>query len=123
MELPLYKINTPLNYNFEDYKYKPDGVSMTIPDMSYSLKELVDKFTLGNLPVDVVRSVMYSDNPDFDDFIAHEYGDFDLTDYAREMNKLRELHSLRMERRKAAEHTHPDDGEATPQKKEAESSN
>lgn len=106
MAHPPFKIVTCLTYEHTEHIYKPDPVSMTIPDMSYSLKELIQKFTLGNLPVDVVRNVMYSDTDDFDEFIAHEYGDFDLTDYQREINKLRELHTLRKERRLSVQQVH-----------------
>lgn len=101
MALPVCK--TWLNYNHQDYHYNVDSISMTIPEMSYTVKDLVQKFTLGTIPADIVRNVLYTENPDFDDFIETEYGDFDLTDYAMEMNKLRELHSLRMERLKAVE--------------------
>lgn len=78
-----------------------DSVSVTVPNMSYSVKELVRRFSVGSLPDDVIRQVMYTDNPDFDDFIDTELGDFDFVDAYRELDKLRELHALRMERRKA----------------------
>lgn len=86
-----------------DFVTEPDTVSVTVPDMSYTVRDLLERFTTGTVPGDVVRSVMYTDNPDFDDFVATELGDFDLTDCQREINKLRELHSIRMERQKAVE--------------------
>lgn len=98
------KPNCVLFYDTDDQDniYNPDPVSVTVPDMSYSLRDLIERFTTGTIPTDIVRSAMYTDNPDFDDFIATELGDFDLSDYASELNKLRELHSIRMERKKAA---------------------
>lgn len=86
-----------------DFVTDPDPVSVTVPDMSYTVRDLLERFTTGTVPGDIVRSVMYTDNPDFDDFVATELGDFDLTDCQREINKLRELHSIRMERQKAVE--------------------
>ena len=84
-----------------DNVYYPDPVSVTVPDMSYSLRDLLERFTTGTIPTDIVRAAMYTDNPDFDDFLDTELGDFDLTDCQRELNKLRELHSIRMARKEA----------------------
>lgn len=96
------RINTWFTYDDSRYTYNPDPVSVTVPDLSYSIRDLLERFTTGTVPAEIVRSVMYTDNPDFDDFIETEYGDFDLTDCKRELEKLRELHSIRMERIKAA---------------------
>lgn len=81
--------------------YTPSDDSHTVPDMAYSVQDLLKRFTTGTIPSDIVRSAMYTDNPDFDDFIETELGDFDLTDYAREMDRLRELHANRMSRRQS----------------------
>lgn len=81
--------------------YNPSDDSHTVPDMAYSVQELLRRFTTGTIPSDIVRAAMYTDNPDFDDFIDTELGDFDLTDYAREMDRLRELHANRMSRRQS----------------------
>lgn len=102
MNFVMRKIVTWLTYDPTDFVYTPDPVSVTVPDMSYSLRDLLERFTTGTIPTDLVRAAMYTDNPDFDDFLATELGDFDLSDYAREVSKLRELHSIRMERKKAA---------------------
>ena len=69
--------------------YTPSDDSHTVPDMAYSVQDLLKRFTTGTIPSDIVRSAMYTDNPDFDDFIETELGDFDLTDYAREMDANR----------------------------------
>lgn len=97
------KVKTWFNYAPEDHVYSPDPISVTVPDMSYDIRDLLERFTTGSIDPDIVRAVMYTDNPDFDDFLDTELGDFDLVDCDREINKLRELHSIRMERRKSVE--------------------
>lgn len=74
-----------------------------VPSMSYSLRDLVKRFSVGTLPTEVIRSVMYTDNPDFDSWLESEDLDFDIIDARSELSKLRELHALRMERRKAVD--------------------
>lgn len=41
------------------------GESMTVPDDSYTIKELIARFTIGCIPP-VGRNVIYDDNPDFE---------------------------------------------------------
>lgn len=102
-------IKTWLNYDASNSFHSPDPVSTAVPDMSYSLRDLVERFTTGTLPTDLVRDAMYTDNPDFDDFIATELGDFDLSDYTAEIEKLRVLHSIRQERLKSVNAANPGD--------------
>lgn len=99
-------VKRSLNFTEVDSE-KNSGISMAVPDLSYSVQDLVKNFSVGNLPSDVVRRVLYSDNPDFDDFVASELGDFDLVDAHREINKLRELHKMRLERQKASQIENP----------------
>lgn len=95
--LPFYK-RPIVEIDVEDNS----GVSVSVPDLSYSVSELVKNFAVGVIPSDIARKVMYTDNPDFDDFIETELPNYDLSDMSREIQKLRQLYNLRMDRRKAA---------------------
>lgn len=61
------------------------GESETIPDMSYSIKELLTNFT--KLP-EIYRKAEWDENPDFDEAIS--IGDFDLTDLTESEIALKE---------------------------------
>jgi hypothetical protein len=78
------KFSTPYDRDDSDARCTEpcDPVSMTIPDMSYSIKDLLERFTAGTLPP-VARDVSYSDsdNLDFDDFDPTKDVNFDLSDY------------------------------------------
>lgn len=64
----------------------PKGDSLTIPDMSYTIREILDKFT--TLPSDIAQQeAIYEENPSFDD--AQSF-DTDLTDIT--LNKLKIEH-------------------------------
>lgn len=64
--------------------------SRTLPDMSLSLKEIINRYRLGTLPVDFVRSVLYDESDDWDSVIANNLAEYDLVDKQAELNKLRQ---------------------------------
>lgn len=64
--------------------------SRTFPDMSVSLRELVERYRMGTLPVDFVRSVLYDESDDFDSVLADNLAEYDLVDKQRELDKLRQ---------------------------------
>lgn len=66
-----------------------NDMSMTIPDMSYSLAELIRKARIGTLPADLVRNVLYDESDDFDSVLAENIAGYDLVDKDRELEKLR----------------------------------
>lgn len=67
-----------------------DEPSLTIPDMTMSAKELYNRYRLGTLPADFVRSVLYDESDDFDSVVAEYLPEFDLVDVDRELSKLRD---------------------------------
>lgn len=64
--------------------------SMTFPDMSLSLKQLVAQYRMGTLPLELVRDVLYDDCDDFDSVLAEYAPAYDLVDKQRELSKLRQ---------------------------------
>lgn len=63
--------------------------SQTVPDMSYTIRELLDRYT--TLPTDISQHEgVYSESPDFNDAIPT---DIDLTDISNNARKISELQS------------------------------
>lgn len=61
-----------------DYEH-PTGESMTIPDESFSISEILAKFSQG-LGSELLREGEYSDTDDFDDVDVFGSPDFDISD-------------------------------------------
>lgn len=64
-------------YSFEPAKYAGEvnkEPSLTVPDMSFSIQELLERFT--TMP-EIMRPAMYDENPGFDDALPV---DVDLVD-------------------------------------------
>ncbi|MEM3318498.1 MAG: hypothetical protein QXT80_03010 [Thermoplasmatales archaeon] len=74
-----------------------DEVSLTVPDMSYTVRELLEKFTSGVMPA-VERNPLYEDDPDFDNIDPSRLGDFDLVD----LLEMQEEYQTRIENVNAA---------------------
>lgn len=55
------------------------SVDMAVPNQSMSIKEIVQRFTLGQ-SLSIGRSVYYDGDPDFDDDTALDSPEFDLSD-------------------------------------------
>ncbi|QCS36964.1 hypothetical protein [Tortoise microvirus 35] len=66
-------------YDYSSYSPLP---SLTVPDESLTVSELLDRYAKGQ-PLGVpYYEPRYPDNePDFDDFDPTEYGNYDLADY------------------------------------------
>lgn len=62
--------------------------SMTVPDMSYSIRELLARFTAGTMPP-VGRQVYYEDNPDINNPDPLDAPNFDLVDAYELRDKMR----------------------------------
>lgn len=56
-----------------------DDESCTVPGQSYSIQEILRKFTNGTMPM-VGKSVYYDGDPDFEDFDPTLSPDYDLVD-------------------------------------------
>lgn len=68
--------------------------SMTIPDMSLTVKDLYQRYRLGTLPAEFVRSVLYDECDDFDSVVANYLPEYDLVDAHAELAKLRQKFEL-----------------------------
>lgn len=75
--------NTPYTYKNEDHLPVPSLLpSLTVPDQSYSIREILQKFALGQaLPIDTSNSV-YEDDVDCDstDLLPEQMNDVDFFD-------------------------------------------
>jgi len=60
--------------------------SLTVPDMSYTIREILDKFT--TMPQDLLQEANYSENPEFADAIQY---DVDLTDITANQQDIENL--------------------------------
>lgn len=87
---------TSSNYNpIQQHETPSQLPSLTVPDMSYSIQELLDKFTTGIVPP-VARNAQYDEDADFDNYDETRDGDFDLADATRLKQDLEERHQKRM---------------------------
>lgn len=75
-------IRNPFHKRSDKGKSFKGQKSLTIPDMSYTIREILDKFT--TLPEDILQEGHYDDDPQFED--AQSF-DTDLTDIT--INKLK----------------------------------
>ncbi len=57
------------------------GESVTVPDDSYTIKELILRFNSGCMPA-IGRNVIYDDDPDFECIDPTCSPDFDLVDHS-----------------------------------------
>lgn len=79
------KVKNMFNFKFDHNCIELcGGVSLTNPDMSYSVRELLEKFTNGVIPP-VARTTNFEENPTFEDYDQTRELDFDLAD-ATEMS-------------------------------------
>lgn len=67
-----------------------DEPSMTIPDLTLTIKDLYNRYRLGTLPPEFVRAVLYDESDDFDSIVSEQLENFDLVDADRELAKLRQ---------------------------------
>ena len=66
---------------------KVTGESETIPEQSYSIEEIITRFTGGIMPT-VNNRVFYDDDPDFDSVDPTMRPDYDLVDALADMDAL-----------------------------------
>lgn len=74
------------------------GVSETVPDMAYSIRDILSKYVTG-VPPSVLKNGNYTDDPDFDDYDRTNDPDFDLVD-VQEMQEDINTKIMRAEQRK-----------------------
>lgn len=64
----------------------PKGESMTVPDMSFTIPEILEKFRNGIDPYVVKMGQFEDEEPDFDEVNPFEQPDFDIVDAENLMN-------------------------------------
>ena len=82
----MVKFNTIWNYDYSDKMNYPEfsDVSETVPDMSLSIRDILERFSRGqSLPVG--RDGVYDDDPDFDDNVMDP---IDMVEADDEFNML-----------------------------------
>lgn len=79
--------------SYEKVSEKP---SLTAPDMSYTVRQLLERFTTGIAP-EVQRNGVYDENANHDNYDVTRDGDFDLADATAMKIELEARHNKRME--------------------------
>lgn len=81
------------------YNYKPgrgnevpQGVSLTVPDQSYSIRDILEKYTRGIAPL-VAKEPIYDDDPDINNPDPLE-NPLDITDVQEALNNTNERIAL-----------------------------
>lgn len=101
------RIRNHFNFDTASNFEKVEGVSVAVPDQTYSVKDLFQRMARG-LPLDDrCRAVptYYDDDPDIDNPDPTQRPDFDLVDYQEEMQGLHDSVSSR--------HVVSDDGQSS----------
>lgn len=91
------KIVSPYTYDYTEYKgLCCDEPSLTVPDQSFTIKELLIRYTSGTMPP-VYRDGYYEedDEIDIDNVNPMERGDFDLVDAQQLSDEIREQQRIR----------------------------
>jgi len=101
---------TQYSYKFDSAKHaepKSELPSLTVPDMSYTVRELLEKFTSGGSLPPIDNQAEYEENPTFDDALSIDQDLTDLHQARRAVNKLQndllKLENLKKERQKEAQ--------------------
>ena len=88
------------------------GESETIPDQSYTIEEIISRFTGGIMPT-VNNRIFYDDDPDFDSTDPTMRPDYDLVDALADMDALsRQFEARKKEDDEKAKLEQPDDKKA-----------
>lgn len=85
-KIRLYMTVEKFKLQKKDLEY-PKGKTLTIPNQSYSIQEILEKYSIGQAPL-VGLNGSYSDDPDFDDPAP---GSHDLTERDEAIEELSQL--------------------------------
>lgn len=84
------------------------GESETIPDQSYTIEEIITRFTGGIVPT-ANNMLFYDDDPDFDSIDPTMRPDYDLVDALADMEALsKQFEARKKEDYEPAELEHPE---------------
>lgn len=83
-DINIFYVKTPFNNKtFTRFSEYNNGVSTTIPDLAYTVEEIIQKFTRG-ITLDIYNEPYYSDSDDLDDIDNYNISDLtDIPDYVR----------------------------------------
>lgn len=106
MALQVYKVKSKYDYDYTERGVVPEGVSLTVPDQSLTLRQIVDRFSNGMIPPGLIHDVQY-DDPDAtidDDISPLNNPNVDLIDMQEYEREYREIQGRvsESERRKQA---------------------
>lgn len=106
MAHPVYKVKSKYDYDYTQDGVILDSHSLTVPDQSLTLRQIVDRFSNGMIPPGLVHNVQY-DDPDAtidDDVSPLNNPNVDLIDMQEYEREYREIESRlkESERRKQA---------------------
>lgn len=106
MVQPVYSVKDKYYYDYTERGVVPQGVSLTVPDQSLTLRQIVDRFSNGMIPPGLIYDVQY-DDPDAtidDDISPLNNPNVDLIDMQEYEREYREIESRvsESERRKQA---------------------
>lgn len=97
-----HKLINSATFKFnKDCLEKTDPVSETIPGESYSIRELLERAIIGNVP-NIEKKGSYAEDPDFDDDDETRRPDFDLADATSSIDELENKFSLEKTKQKIA---------------------
>lgn len=118
------KIRSPYNYvPNEDVNEVNSLPSMATPDLSMTVRDMVQRLARGLPVTGAIGSPAYSENPDFDDFDPTEDPAFDLADYTTHAMLLAEERRARLAKEaESAENDKGSSDEAARSKADSEGS-
>lgn len=99
------------NYDVSDYMHDYDPVSCAVPDQTLSLRELIDCYKRGTVPLTAMRDGAFDNNDAAEDIDVNSYDMWinpanrqnqDLTDIDSYGEELQELHDSFKRKREAA---------------------
>lgn len=100
------EFNTPYNYSLiDEFMEFNDEPSLTVPDMSYTIQELVEKFVSG-ADLSVSRPISYDgDDVDFSDLLTPDRieGGFDLSDLPLLEKEIARLRTVKVKSGKSSQ--------------------
>lgn len=79
---------TSMNYKFsKNRKFKTSDEVRTVPNQSYTVKELMERYRNGIIPANLEREMQYDEDPTFETSVL-DTPDVDITDVHEENNLI-----------------------------------
>lgn len=89
------KLKTQSSYRASEQKHTVNNEpSLAVPDMNYSVRELLERFSTGTAP-GIAKTPIYDENADLDNYDVTQDLDFDLADATQEAQRLQQIQDTR----------------------------